>query len=670
MNLFNTDNVEKEYDELIKEIEKLNHHYYNLNESLISDQEYDIKMKRLEEIEREYPFLKKINSPTEKIGGIASSKFSKVLHKKPMLSLSNTYNLIDIEDFERRNSKLVNGKISYILELKLDGLSISLIYKDGNLIRAITRGDGSVGEDVTENVMQISSIPKKLKEKIDVEVRGEILLPIKEFNRINLEREEMGENIFANPRNAAAGTLRQLDANIVRERNLDCYIYYLIEPLSYGIKTHIESISFLEKLGFKTTGIFEKCNNIEDISKSINYWNEKRFNLEYETDGLVIKVNEIEEYDNLGTTAKSPRWAIAYKFKSEEKETKLLDITYQVGRTGVITPVAELEEVFLSGTSVKRASLHNFDEIKRLGLKIGDRVLVKKAAEIIPQIISVNFEKRDGSEKEIEILKNCPSCNSILVKEDDIVALKCKNIKCPLMIKRKIEYFVSRDALNILGLGSKIVDKFIEENLIKDFTDLYLLKNYEEKLKSLDKMGDKSVEKLLLNIEKSKEESFEKFFYALGIDYVGKTTSNAIVKRLKNIDNIIKASLEELTEIEGVGKKVAEAIYIFFKDENNIKIIEKCRELGFNLEYKEKEIVENKNIADKKFLATGKLSLFTREQIKDIIINNGGIYLSSVSKNLDYLIVGENAGSKLEKANKLGINILTEEEFLKLKEEE
>ncbi len=652
------------YEKLKKDIEKYNHHYYNLDESLITDFEYDMLLKELEALENKYPELKSENTPTNTVGGVSSDKFSKVIHKVPMLSLSNTYNIDDLRAFDLRCKKIIETDLEYVLELKLDGLSISLIYEKGRLVRAVTRGDGSVGEDVTENVLQISSIPKTLNESVDLEVRGEIVLPLKEFERINIEREENGEVVFANPRNAAAGTLRQLDKNIVKERNLDCYLYYLVNAENYGIKTHLESITYIEKLGFKTTRVFNVCKNIEELEKEIDYWDSKRKKLDYETDGLVIKVNDFKYYEKLGYTAKSPRWAIAYKFKAEQKETKLLDITYQVGRTGVITPVAELKAVNVSGSIVRRASLHNFDEIDRLGLKIGDTVIVEKAAEIIPQIVKVELEKRNGMEKNILIPLNCPSCDSTLTREDTLVALKCKNPHCIEKVKRRIEYFVSRDALNIQGMGNKIIEKFVDLDILKDFTDIYSLKNYRSELISLEKMGEKSVEKLLDNIEKSKDTSFDKVFYALGIEFVGKTTSRIIVNELGNIENIINSDVERLKLCEGVGEKVAFSIFNFFKDEENIKIIEKMKKIGFTLS-KEKEVITNNSfITNKSFLATGKLEQYSRDEIKEIILKNGGKYLSSISKNLDYLIVGEKAGSKLQKAKDLDIHILNENEFL------
>ena len=442
------DGMKEKYEKLRKEIEKHNNLYYNKDNPIISDMEYDKLIRELRDLEETNPNLKveyeiknsKVGSgseksenenvsPTEKIGGIASEKFSKVRHRVPMLSLSNTYNISEIEDFDKRVKKIIDvkKKIDYVLELKLDGLSISLIYENGVLKQGITRGDGQIGEDVTENIMEIESIPKKLKEPISLEVRGEVILPISEFSRINQEREDEGEDVFANPRNAAAGTIRQLDKSIVKERKLDCYLYYLVNAEEYGMKTHKESIEYIEKLGFKTTKIFELYNDFGKLEKAIDVWRTKREKLDYETDGLVIKVNEFEHYDELGYTTKSPRWAIAYKFPAEQVKTKLYGVTFQVGRTGVVTPVAELEAVNLSGSVVKRASLHNFDEIRRKEIKIGDNVIIEKAAEIIPQVVNVVFEDRKGDEKDIEVPTNCPICDSELVKEEGQVALKCLN---------------------------------------------------------------------------------------------------------------------------------------------------------------------------------------------------------------------------------------------------
>ena len=640
--------------------------------------EYDFLIRELKELEQKYPELLEYNkngenSPTEKIGGTASEKFSKVRHRVPMLSLSNTYNISEIEDFDKRVKKIIlaenienNSKeLEYILELKLDGLSISLIYENGMLVQAVTRGDGQVGEDVTENIREIPTIPKKLKENISLEVRGEIILPISSFNRINQEREDEGEDVFANPRNAASGTIRQLDKTIVAERGLDCYLYYLVNAENYGIKTHLESIEYIEKLGFKTTKIFEKYTDFKKLEEAIDKWHDDRKKLDYETDGLVIKVNNFSLYETLGYTTKSPRWAIAYKFPAEQVKTKLMDVTFQVGRTGVITPVAELEAVNLSGSVVKRASLHNFDEIRRKDIKIGDNVIVEKAAEIIPQVVNVVFDDRTGKEIEIQEPANCPVCNSELAHEEGLIALKCHNPLCPEKVKRQIAYFVSRDAMNISGLGDKIVEKFIELGKIKTIVDIYSLKEYREELENLEKMGQKSVDNLINNIEASKNRDFSKVLYALGIPFVGKFNANLLTKNFKNIENLKNQSIENLLAVKGIGDKVAIAVNTFLNNENNWKIITDLQNIGLQFAINEsdlKEIADNP-IKGKNFLATGKLQKYKRNDIKDIILSKGGNYLSAVSKNLNFLIAGEKAGSKLEKAEKLGIRVLTEEEF-------
>ena len=672
----NFSKIQEKYKKLRNEIEYHNNLYYNEDNPIISDMEYDALMRELKQLEQEYPELleNSENSPTKKIGGTASEKFSKVRHRTPMLSLSNTYNISEIEDFDKRVKKIIMSEIDenndedleYILELKLDGLSISLIYENGELVQAVTRGDGQVGEDVTENIREISSIPKKLKEPVSLEVRGEIILPISNFNRINQEREDDGEDVFANPRNAASGTIRQLDKTIVAERGLDCYLYYLVNAENYGINTHLESIEYIEKLGFKTTKIFEKYTDFKELEKSIDKWHNDRKKLDYETDGLVIKVNNFALYETLGYTTKSPRWAIAYKFPAEQVKTKLLDVTFQVGRTGVITPVAELEAVNLSGSVVKRASLHNFDEIRRKDIKIGDNVIVEKAAEIIPQVVNVVFDDRTGKEIEIQEPTNCPVCNSELAHEEGLVALKCHNPLCPEKVKRQIAYFVSRDAMNISGLGDKIVEKFIELGKIKTIVDIYSLKKYREELENLEKMGQKSVDNLINSIESSKTRDFSKVLYALGIPFVGKFNANLLTKTFKNIENLKNQSIENLLTVKGIGDKVAVAVNTFLNDENNWKIITDLQNIGLQFAIDETlEKIADNPIKDKNFLATGKLEKYKRNDIKDIILSKGGNYLSAVSKNLDFLIAGEKAGSKLEKAEKLGIRVLTEEDFEK-----
>ena len=676
----NFSEIQEKYKKLRSEIEYHNNLYYNEDNPVISDMEYDFLIRELKELEKNYPeFLGNEedgeNSPTEKIGGIASEKFSKVQHRIPMLSLSNTYNISEIEDFDKRIKKIIwtenvenNSKeLEYILELKLDGLSISLIYENGELVQAVTRGDGQVGEDVTENIKEISTVPKKLKENVSLEVRGEIILPISSFNRINQEREDEGEDVFANPRNAASGTIRQLDKTIVAERGLDCYLYYLVNAENYGIKTHLESIEYIEKLGFKTTKIFEKYTDFKKLEEAIDKWHDDRKKLDYETDGLVIKVNNFSLYEILGYTTKSPRWAIAYKFPAEQVKTKLMDVTFQVGRTGVITPVAELEAVNLSGSVVKRASLHNFDEIRRKDIKIGDNVIVEKAAEIIPQVVNVVFDDRTGEEIKIQEPANCPVCNSELAHEEGLVALKCHNPLCPEKVKRQIAYFVSRDAMNISGLGDKIVEKFIELGKIKTIVDIYSLKEYREELENLEKMGQKSVDNLINNIEASKNRDFPKVLYALGIPFVGKFNANLLTKNFKNIENLKNQSIENLLAVKGIGDKVAIAVNTFLNNENNWKIIIDLQNIGLQFAINESDLKEiaNNPIKGKNFLATGKLQKYKRNDIKDIILSKGGNYLSAVSKNLDFLIAGEKAGSKLEKAEKLGVRVLTEEEFEK-----
>ncbi len=671
--------LEKKYNKLREEIEKHNNLYYNEDNSIISDSEYDSLIKELKNIEEKYPSVKidfenkfsdKNITPTEKIGGFAISKFDKINHKVPMLSLDNTYNINEIKEFDQRVRKKLelDKKIEYILELKLDGLSISLIYEDGILVKGVTRGDGQIGEDVTKNIMEIKSIPKKLKEPLNLEVRGEIVLPISNFNKLNELRMEIGEEVFANPRNAAAGTIRQLDSSVVKERGLDCYLYYLVEAEKFGIKSHEESVKFIENLGFKTTKVFEKYDDFDKLEDGIKRWHFDREKLNYETDGLVIKVNDFLYYEELGYTTKSPRWAIAYKFPAEQVKTKLHNITFQVGRTGVVTPVAELEPVSLSGSIVKRASLHNFDEIKRKDIKIGDNVIIEKAAEIIPQVVSVVIEDRKGVEIEIEIPKNCSICGTTLIKEDNQVALKCPSSTCPEKVKREIEYFVSRDAMNITGLGEKIVEKFIELGKIKTIVDIYSLENYREELEKLDKMGKKSVDNLINSINESKNREFNKVFYSLGIPFIGKFNSNLLTKIFKNIDNLKNQSIEELLEVKGIGEKAAISIFDYLNNENNWEKIKLLKEIGLKFEFDdllEKIEVEDNPIKNKNFLATGKLEKYSREEIKDIILSKGGNYLSTVSKNLDFLIAGEKAGSKLSKAENLGIRVLSENEFEK-----
>ena len=656
-------------------LKKYSDAYYNENKSLISDYEYDKLLKELEELEKKYPEYASENSPTQNVGAsVRENKFKKVEHVHPMLSLANSYNSGEVLDFIERIKKRIGNEqeLKYCLEVKLDGLSISLTYEQGKLVRAVTRGDGYIGEDVTENIMQIESVVKELPQAIDMEIRGEVVLPLENFEKLNAARYEKGEELFANPRNAASGTLRQLDSRIVKERGLDAYFYFLVEAEKLGIKSHSESIKFLESLGIKTTGIFETLENSKQIDERIIFWEKEREKLPYETDGLVIKVDEINLWEEIGYTSKTPRWAIAYKFPAHQVSTILNDITWQVGRTGKLTPVAELEEVELSGSRVKRASLHNINEIQRKDIRIGDRVFIEKAAEIIPQVVKAIKEDRKGTEKIIIEPENCPVCNHKLEREEGLVDIKCVNEECPAKIQGEIEYFVSRDALNIMGLGSKIVEKFIELGYIKNVADIYDLKNHREDLEKLDKMGKKSIDNLLSSIENSKTREYDKVIYSLGISFIGKVASKILAKSSKNIDNLSKMSFEELTTIDGIGEIAAKEIISYFSKEKNKNLIKTLKEKGLKFEITETEnsqINENKNFSGKTFLFTGTLKHFTRDQIKEEIEKLGGKNLSAVSKNLDYLIVGEKAGSKLKKAQEISsIKILTEEEFIELKD--
>ena len=669
----NLDNIKKKIEKMREDILKYNQYYYTNNESLISDVEYDNLIKELKELEEQYPQFKNVESPTEKVGAtnLRESKFQKITHKKPMLSLSNTYNEGEIGDFIERVRKLIpeDKELKYALELKLDGLSISVQYEKGRLVRGVTRGDGAVGEDVTENIMEIATIPHELSEPLDLEVRGEIVLPLSNFLKLNERRMEAGEEVFANPRNAASGTLRQIDSSIIKERGLDSYFYFLVDAEKYGVKTHSESIKFLEKLGFKTTGVCEVLESASKLKKRIDYWEKAKENLDYETDGMVIKVDELELWNILGNTTKSPRWAIAYKFPAKQVTTTMLGVTWQVGRTGKVTPVAELEEVLLSGSKVKRASLHNFHEIERKDIRIGDKVFIEKAAEIIPQVVKSIKEFRDGSEIQIVEPTECPVCQSPVAREEGQVDIKCTNPNCPGKIKGRIEYFVSRDAMNISGFGSKMVEKMLELGFIKNAGDIYNLKSHEEELVKIEKMGKRSVEKLLESIEESKKRDYSKVLYALGIPFIGKYSGKLLANASGNIDKLMNMSVEELMEIDGVGDKGAKAVYDFFRDNENLQLIEVLRGYGlqFAQEVKEEQSSEERIFEGKTFLFTGTLKNFKREEIKEEIEKLGGKNLSAVSKNLDYLIIGEKAGSKLKKAQELGtIKILTEDEFLEI----
>ncbi|MCI7680969.1 MAG: NAD-dependent DNA ligase LigA, partial [Fusobacterium necrophorum] len=624
---------EKRREELQKKLRSYSDAYYSQNESLISDYEYDMLLKELETLEAELQIADE-TSITQKVGSsLKNTKFKKTPHRTPMLSLSNTYQIGEVEDFILRAKKNLNitENLEIEMEIKLDGLSISVIYEQGKLQRAVTRGDGVIGEDVTENVLQIETIPQELSEKLDIEIRGEIVLPFTEFETLNQMRIAKGEEVFANPRNAASGTLRQLDPQIVKERHLAAYFYFIVNAEQYGISSQKESISFLEKLSLPTTKICEVFQNLQELEARISHWSVERENLPYETDGLVLKINHIAFWEKLGSTGKSPRWAVAYKFPAKQVTTKLLDITWQVGRTGKITPVAELEEVELSGSRVKRASLHNYDEILRKDIRIGDTVFIEKAAEIIPQVIKAVKQDRTGEEKKIKAPELCPICHSLLEKEEGLIDLKCGNQHCPGKIQGEMEYFVSRDGMNISGLGGKILEKFLELRYLEDVGDIYYLKEKKEELEQLEKMGKKSIENLLTSIEESKNASYEKILYALGIPFVGKVAAKLLAKESKNINQLQSMTEEDLKQIEGIGDKMARSIVEFFQNERKKELIEKLRKVGLRFEETDKDTAV-KFLQGKTFLVTGTLSHYTRKELQEEIEKLGGSNLSSVSK--------------------------------------
>lgn len=682
---FTGSDVIDEYNKLDELIKYHNDLYYNKNTNEISDKEYDLLSKRLKKLNDLYEFN---NKTITKIGGTSSSNFEKITHKTKMLSLDNTYSYEDLLNFNNRVKKQLNTNddIEYVVELKIDGLSISLIYENGILEKAITRGDGKTGENVINNVKMIKTIPQKLNKNISIEVRGEIVLPNKEFNRINSIREKNNEELFANPRNVASGTIRQLDSNIVAERNLDCYLYYIIDPEKYNLTTQEESFNFLKELGFKTTNICEKIIKFDDINDIISKWDKERFNLEYMIDGLVIKVNNFKYYETLSSTIKTPRWAISYKFETEKAITKLKDVIFQVGKTGIITPVAVLEPTFLSGSTVKRASLHNFEDMYKKQIMINDDVLIEKAAEIIPQVIKPIIENRDNSQIEIKMPTHCPSCNSILVKDEEKLALKCINKNCPDKFIQNLQYFVSKNAMNILNLGEAQLKTFVNEGFIKKIYDIYNLKNYRNDILNLHGYKETMTDKILEAIEESKKNNFDRVLISLSIPNVSVGTVPELLKYYKNIDSLMEAKYEDLININGIGNETAKNIVEFFKDFDNIETINKFKEYGLNLEMIEnthseinEELLNKLNnninlfnfpiltdITNKSFIVSGKLQNFKKEEIKELITYFGGIYATSVNKNLDYLISDSDTSTKIEKAKKLGINIISENDLINI----
>ncbi|MFN4200673.1 NAD-dependent DNA ligase LigA [Fervidobacterium riparium] len=657
--------IREEVEKLRNEIEYHNYRYYVLASPVITDEEYDKLMKRLIELEEKYPELRTPDSPTQRVGGQLLEGFETVEHSEPMLSLDNTYNEAEMLNFHERVRKSV-GDVEYVAELKIDGVSVALRYEKGILMKAITRGDGLRGDDITANVKTIKSIPLKLPEPIDIEVRGEIYMPVSYFEEYNQQREENGLPAFANPRNATAGTLHLLDPSEVAQRKLDSFIYFVVKPNLYNLRTHWEALEFLKRLHFKVNPHNRLCNSIEEVIAYWQEWAAKRHELEYWVDGVVIKVNDFQKQNELGWTAKAPRWAIAFKFPAQQARTKLLGVTYQVGRTGVITPVAEFEPTELEGTVIKRASLHNFDYIQEKDIRIGDYVLIEKAGGIIPQVVQVIADLRTGSEIPVAPPETCPVCGGPVGKESgEYVAYKCLNPHCSAKLKRHLEVFVSREALNIQGLGPKIISKIVDAGLVKDIADLFYLTIFD--LSQISGLGPKMISNILSEIERAKDTSLERLIVGLGIPDVGEKTAKVIAKKFRNLDELVNASIDELLQIEGIGEDIAESIVTYFAAPKTREIIEKLKCANVNLESK---ITEEENILDGLTICvTGTLRNFSREEIKKYIESLGGHFTDNISKKTDYLVVGENPGSKLQKAQKFGVKIINEEEFLKLVQE-
>ena len=644
-------------NEIIELINKANHEYYILDNPTLTDQEYDRYMQELIKIETQHPEWVRDDSPTKRVGNEVISEFKKITHEKPMLSLSNVFNEEEVRLFDEKIKKELIPK--YVCELKIDGLSVSLLYEQGKLIRGATRGDGITGEDITHNVKTIKSIPLKLKDPLDIEVRGEIYMSKSSFNKLNELRKKNNEELLANPRNAAAGSVRQLDSKVAASRKLDCFIYHLPNPENYNIKTHYDSLKFMKDLGFNINPNIKLVNNIDGVIEYINEWTDKRDTLPYEIDGIVIKTNDFDQQNKLGFTSKYPKWATAYKFPALEVLTKLKDIIFTVGRTGQVTPNAVLEPVRLMGSVISRATLHNEDYVLTKQIKIGDTVAIRKAGDVIPEVVSVKKERRTGIEKDFVMTDICPICHTKLEKKD--TAYYCVNNNCD---KKKIEnliHYVSRDAMNIEGFGDKIIEDFYNMGYLKNIVDFYELFKYKDELMELEGFGSKSITNLLNSIENSKNNSLERLLYGLGIRYVGNKTAKILAKYYNNMDNLIKATYEELLNIKDIGEAIAASLVDYFKDNNYV--IEELKKRGLNMTYLGKVDV-NEEFKDKTFVLTGTLKNITRFEAKEKIETLGGYVTDSVSKKTSVVIVGDNPGSKYNKAQNLGLTIWNEEQFL------
>lgn len=651
--------------ELTQQINKHNHNYYVLDNPQISDYEYDKLIRELIELEESFPELKLPDSPTQRVGGEVLKGFSEVVHKTPKLSLSNVFNENDIRDFDSRIRKALNQEVEYILELKIDGLTVVLNYEDGIFVQGATRGDGIRGEDITANLKTVKAIPLSLPEKLTLEVRGEVYMPKKAFEELNIRREELEEPLFANPRNAAAGSMRQLDTKVTAERSLDIFVFNLETIEEKVFDSHSEALENLKALGFKVSPYLILCKTADDIIEQCKLWADKRGELPFEIDGLVIKVNNLEQREVLGYTSKSPRWSVAYKFPPEKKRTKIKNITVQVGRTGAITPTAEFEPVRLAGSIISRATLHNEDNIKQKDIRIGDTVIIQKAGDVIPEVVEVVKEERNGSEAIFEMPKLCPVCGSEAVREQGEAATKCVNMSCPAQIRRSLFHFVSRDAMNIEGMGPQIITMLMEKGFIKDAADIYTLKDKAAELADLERMGEKSVANLIEAIEASKKNPLERLIFALGIRMIGQRASKLLAESFNDIYELFEANVERLVTIPEIGEKMAESVVKFFKQTQNIMLINRLADLGVNIQSTKKQIVEKEQFKGKTFVLTGSLSSFTREQAKELIEGFGGKVSSSVSKKTDYVLAGEEAGSKLVRAQELGVTVVNEDMFKK-----
>ncbi|KON85309.1 NAD-dependent DNA ligase LigA [Rossellomorea marisflavi] len=658
--------AEKRVQELHETLNQYNYEYHVLDKPSVPDSEYDQRLRELIELEDQFPDLKSPDSPTQRVGGAILDFFEKVEHRTPMLSLGNAFNEQDLRDFDRRVRQAVGDDFSYVCELKIDGLAVSLRYEGGRFVQGATRGDGSIGEDITSNLKTIRSIPLKVKETAAFEVRGEAFMPKRSFEALNAAKEERGEEPFANPRNAAAGSLRQLDPKIAASRNLDIFLYALAEIGDMGIESHSEGLDRLDELGFKTNPERKRCATIEEVLEYVEEWTQGRPDLSYDIDGIVIKVDALDQQSELGTTAKSPRWAIAFKFPAEEVVTILKDIELSVGRTGVVTPTAILEPVRVAGTTVQRASLHNEDLIREKDIKIGDHVVIKKAGDIIPEVVNVLEEKRTGEEQEFSMPTHCPECESELVRLEGEVALRCINPKCPAQIREGLIHFVSRNAMNIDGLGEKVISQLFREQLIEDVADLYRLER--EQLLALERMGEKSVDNLLAAIEASKKNSLEKLLFGLGIRHVGAKAAKTLSQEFGTMDKLSSASAEELTAVNEIGGKMAEAIVAYFENEEVQELLQELKDAGVNMEYKGPKPVAASDVdsyfAGKTIVLTGKIEQLSRNEAKERIEALGGKVTGSVSKKTDLVIAGEEAGSKLTKANELEIEVWDEDKLL------